>query len=389
MFDTDTLKDSTNLWLEIPEIESNKIWQQSQAFSGPVRRWNAFLDRLSLNVFLPWLRSEYAPEATVFPNLAALPSIWEVVSGTGITLGTTRLVLITTEAVDLSELRVPQEWVDIPSWSADYYLGVQVNLEEGSIRVWGYTTFEQLKNNGTYDGSDRAYCLDAEHLIPNLNILWLAQQICPEEIKRTETIPLPALSLVQAENLLKRLGNPNVISPRTAVPFTIWGALLEHGGWRQRLYEQRQGMPQEWSIKQWLQTGVSDFAQKFGWGTVELQPSFAGARGSQDTSALPTLVRRLTIAGQQYELRVQPKGNITDRVWRFELRNANKGELIPQGFKLKLLTEDLQPFAGNQAQATTAVDRLYLEVAMGEDSEGLVWEIEPTPDSFDLEILYF
>ena len=384
-----TLTDSTHLWLEIPEAEQTKIWGQSQAFSTANRRWIAYLNRLSLNTFLPWLREEHAPNATAFPTIAANPSIWEVVNGTGISLGTTRIVLIPTEAADLSELRVPQEWVDIPSWTADYYLAVQVNLEEGCIRIWGYTTHALLKNMGTYDAGDRAYCLDGEDLISNLNILWMARQICPEEVTRIETAPLPALSLTQTENLLQRLGNPALILPRMAVPFETWGALLEHGGWRQRLYEKRQGQQQQWSILQWMQTGVSDFAQKFGWGSVELQSSFEGARGSEQETALPTMVRKLSITGQPYELRLEPKGNIEDNVWRFELRNGTRGELIPSGFKLKLLTEDLQPFEGNQVQAKTPVNRLYVEVALGDAGEGLVWQIEPTPEDCECEILYF
>lgn len=223
-----TLTNPTDLWLEISEAEQTKTWEQSQAFSSDNRRWTAYLNRLCLNTFLPWLREEYAVDATAFPSLKAHPSIWEVVNGTGISFGTSRMVLIPTEAVDLSELRVPQEWVDIPSWSADYYLAVQVNLEEGCIRVWGYTTHAQLKSMGTYDASDRAYSLDAEDLISNLNILSMTHQICPEEVTRLETAPIPALSSDQAQSLLQRLGNSRLILPRIAVPFQIWGALLEH-----------------------------------------------------------------------------------------------------------------------------------------------------------------
>jgi hypothetical protein len=134
---------------------------------------------------------------------------------------------------------------------------------------------------------------------------------------------------------------------------------------------------------------VSDFAQKFGWGSVDLQPNLAGARGSAVELALPHLVRKVTITGEQYELRVQPKGNIEDNIWRFELRSQTGGNLIPSGFKLRLLTENLQPFEGNQAQATTPVNRLYVEVALGDAGEGLVWQIEPTPEDYECEILYF
>jgi hypothetical protein len=383
---TFTLNNSTHLWLEISETEQKRVWQQSQAFSTDNRRWIAYLNRLSLDTFLPWLQAEHTPDAAPYPSVASLPSIWEVVNGVGISLGTKRLVLIPTEAADLGELRVPQEWVDIPKWVADYYLAVQVNLEEGCIRIWGYTTHALLKSMGSYDGSDRTYCLDGEDLIANLSILWMASQICPEEETRAgETAALPELEPAPVQNLLQRLGNPRVILPRLAVPFPTWGAILEHGGWRQRLYEQRQGNSQKWSISQWLQSGVSDFAQTFGWGKIELQSNFAGARGFRDagsTSTLPTLVRRLTIGGQEYDLGVKPQGNLQDRVWRFELRHVSEAEVIPVGTKLRLLTEDLQPFDGNQVQATTPVDKLYIEVALGEEEEGLVWEIETNAGRF-------
>jgi Protein of unknown function (DUF1822) len=381
------ITNSKHLWLEIPEIEPADL--QHQGFSTDNRRWVANLNCLSLNAFLPWLQEEYAPNATVFPNLAALPSIWEVVNGTAIDCGEVRIVLIPTETLDLSELRVPQEWVDISSWSADYYLAVQVNLEESCIRVWGYTSQAQLKQRGAYDECDRAYCLDGKDLISNLDVLWMARETCPEEVIRTEIAPLPELSITQAENLITRLGNAEIILPRQAVPFPMWGAILEHGAWRQRLYEQRQGLQQQWSIIQWMQNGVSDFAQRFGWGAVELQPSFEGARGVGKESTFPTMVRKLTIAEQEYELRLQPKGSIQDRVWRFELRNANPGEMIPVGIKLMLLTEDLQPFDRNQAQAKTPVNWLYVEVALGGAGEGLVWQTQPTPKNYECEVLYF
>ncbi|NJL11464.1 MAG: DUF1822 family protein [Calothrix sp. SM1_7_51] len=386
-----TLENPTHLWLDIDETDKARIWQQTQkqGFSTSSRRWVGYLNRLTLNAFLPWLQSEHVTNATVFPQPAALPGIWEVVNGTSINIGTKKLVLIPTEALDLSELRVSQEWVDIPNWIADYYVAVQVNLEEGCIRIWGYATHAQLKNQATYDASDRAYSLDGEAVISNINIIWIAQQLCPSEITRVDVAALPTLPLAQAENLLNRVGNPAVVSPRTSIPFANWGALLEHGGWRQKLYEKRLEQQQQWSVLEWIQIGVSDFAQRFGWGSVELEPSFSGARGSESATLLPTMVRKLTVLGQQYELRVQPKGDVKNHVWRFELRHAVKGQYVPTGFKLQLLTEDLLPFPGNQVQATTSVERLYLEIAMGESGEGLVWVVEPTPENFEYEVLFF
>ncbi|MEO1374857.1 MAG: DUF1822 family protein [Cyanobacteria bacterium J06635_10] len=386
--ETLSLNNPTNLWLEIPESEQTRMWEQSQAFSTDNRRWMAYLNRLSLKVFLPWLQQEYYPDARVFPNSATLPSIWEITNGTGISFNGKRLVLIPSEALDISELRVPQEWVDIPNWSADYYVGVQVNVEEGYIRIWGYTTNAHLKNIGTYDANERAYCLDKEHLISNLSIIWISRQVCPEEVIKNETVPLPELSTTQAENLLNRMRNSLLINPRQEIPFTMWGALIQHGGWRQRLYEQRQGMQKQFSIRQWMETGVSGFAQQFGWASVDLQANLEGARGTTAPSQAITLIRKINISGLAYELLVQPKGKIEDRIWRFELRRATVGEMIPTGVKLMLLTEDLQPFDGNQAQAIKPLNRLYVDVALGEEEEGLVWKTEPTADDYESETLY-
>ncbi len=374
-----TFDDPTQLWLELPTTQT----QSQPQFSTPSSRWNAYLNQICLDAVLPWLREEYAPQALVWPNATALPSFWELVNGTAIVMGTTRLVLIPSETIDLS-LRVPQEWVNIPGWAVDYYLAVQVNLDQGWLRIWGYTTHQQLQASGSYDPSDRTYCLEEEGLILDLNVLWVARQLCPEEPTRGAIAPLPALPLAAAENLLQRLGTPAISTPRLAVPFELWGALLQHGGWRQRLYEQRQGLPQ-WSILQWLQTGVSDFAQQIGWQLVD-QPSLVGARGGEQTPA-PVPSRQLIIAGQLYELQILPQGNPAERIWRFEL-STFLGTAIPSGFKLRLLTEDLQPFKDNEVIATTAVDRLYIEVAL-ELGEGLVWEIEPIPENYDREILHF
>ena len=382
-----TLNNPTNLWLEIPEEQQTKIWEQSQAFSTDNRRWMAYLNRLSLKAFLPWLKEEYAADAKVFPNSATLPSIWEATNGTGISFNGKKLVLIPTEALDISELRVPQEWVDIPNWSADYYAAVQVNVEEGYIRIWGYTSQVNLKDKANYDANDKTYCLDKEDLISNLSILWISRQLCPEEITKNETVPMAELSTTQAENLITRLGNPQLINPRQEIPFSLWGALLENGGWRQGLYEQRQGMQRQWSIRQWMQSGVSELAQTFGWASV-VQPSLEGARGAAPAQQT-TLIKKITISGLEYNLLVQPKGNILEnRTWRFELRRTTVGEMIPVGVKLMLLTEDLQPFDGNQAKAKKPVERLYVDIALGEDEEGLVWKTEPISDDYEYEVLY-
>ncbi len=183
--------------------------------------------------------------------------------------------------------------------------------------------------------------------------------------------------------MLDRLSNPAIV-PRLAIPFQLWGALLEHGGWRQQLAQRRQGLPAQTSVLDWMRTGVSALAQQLGWEQIELQPALSGARGSDSSVPVAALSRRLAIAGQTYELQVMPQADS----WRFELRNTAPGGLVPGGFKLRLLTEDLQSFEGNEAIAQTAVEVLSIAVVL-EAGEGLVWETEPIAEGFDREILRF
>ncbi len=368
----------SQLCLESPSPA--QVWQQSQRFSSSSCRWNAYINLLCQGTFIPWLREEYA-QATVWPNSTALPGFWEVVNGSAITLDTTRLILVPSETIDLSELRVPQEWIDIPSWAGDYYLAAQVEPDSGWVRIWGIATHQHLKTRGSYDASDRTYCLDEDDLIKDINVLWVARQLCPDEQTRAAIAPIPTLTLAQAENLISRLTS-DIVTPRLAVPFELWGALLEHGGWRQRLYQRRLGVLDQWSILQWLQNGVSEVAQQLGWEKVGFQPSLAGARGTP----LDVLSRQLVIAGQTCELRIIPK-DPEKQIWRFELQSS-LDEGIPEGVKLRLLTEDLQTFENNEAVAKTTINRLYIEVAL-EAGEGLVWEIDPVPENYDREILRF
>lgn len=357
-------------------------------YSTPGADQRAWINQICLTTFLAWLQAEITPNARVYPNTAALPSFWEVVNGTAMSFDNSRLVLLPTLAMDVDELRVPQEWVDIPEWVADYYLAVQVNPDEEWIRIVGYTTHQQVKTLGVYDPGDRTYSLESDQLIPDLNVLWITRQLYPEEIRRASVTDLPPLPQTQAVNLLQRLSNAEIKFPRLEVPFPLWGALIAHGGWRQSLYELRQGVVEPASIGQWLQEGVSNFAQQLGWELRQFTALPSGMRSRESQTSILGLSRQILIADHTYELRVFPKGNPEEQIWRFELRNANPENMIPVGLQLKLLTEDLQSFPNNEDTATTPVENLYVEVML-EPGEGLVWEVTPLPEEYEREILRF
>ena len=156
--------------MQIPQDRQAAIWQQSRSFPTNWGRWNAYLNHLCLETCLDWLKAERLPSAKAETE----PSLWEMVNGAIVTVDKIRIALIPTEAVDRSQIEVAQEWVDVPSWAADYYLAVQIAPNSQELAIYGYTTHQQLKTQGTYDPQDRTYCLDVEDLIPDLNALWLS-----------------------------------------------------------------------------------------------------------------------------------------------------------------------------------------------------------------------
>jgi hypothetical protein len=370
-----TLITPTDIILEIPSTVP------TGQYSNPVTAYQGYINKLCLDAILPWIQQDIAPQTKIWTSTTALPSFWELVNGTVIILDDKRLVLVPSEAIDLSEMRVPQEWVDIPTWAGDYYLAVQIEPDDGYVRVWGYCTHEQLKTQGNYNPSDRTYAMDSDFM-NDISTLSVAQQYI--ENTRSHITELPSLPLTQAQNLISRLSNPDTIIPRLTIPFEMWGALIQHGGWRLSLYQRRLGQPENFSIIQWLQTGVSEIAQNIGWRSFDLLQS-----GARNIEALQQVEfsRQLTIAGQTYQLTILPENQTEATICRFELFNTI-GALIPNGFKLRLLTEDLQPFPNNEDVATNPVQQLFVEVALSK-GEGIVWEIEPIPENYDREILKF
>jgi len=242
------------LWLKLSVELQEKAWQRSQRHSNATARCNAYLNDLCLNTFVPWLRAwleeERPAEETstfqsscisIFPD-SSLPSLWEFVNGSVIELGKIRLALIPSESNDLEECSIPQEWVDLPSWRADYYLSVQVSVDnqnESWIRLSGYVSHQNLKKKGIYDENDRAYYIAQQHLAKDITMMLLEPE--PVLNKQIQVESASNLSKETASNLLERLGKSSVYFPQTAVSFGQWAALLTNEQWRQELYERRLG----------------------------------------------------------------------------------------------------------------------------------------------------
>ncbi|NJN10457.1 MAG: DUF1822 family protein [Richelia sp. RM1_1_1] len=222
----------------IPDIQS-QLWEESQVYPNPSSCWCAYLNKVALRGFTEWIKSEYDMQATVWESSPNVVAFWQFVNGTAILLNERRIVLIPSEAIEDSELEVPQEWVDIPSWTADFYLAVQIQPDEGWVRFWGYTTHQELKALASYDSEDRIYSMDARHLTLDLHAFWTAYQYCQIEDIQASIPNLPELSTTQAENILQSLSSSTVF-PRLKLQWSDWGALLDNEQYRLRLHQQQQ-----------------------------------------------------------------------------------------------------------------------------------------------------
>ncbi|MFG6097844.1 DUF1822 family protein [Leptothoe sp. ISB3NOV94-8A] len=253
-----TFAQPTEWWLEIPPNIQTQCWQDRETLVTPGRREEFYLNQLCLRVFLPWFQQEYARETSIWPNVDSLPNIWEMVGGSCLTMGAKRLVLLPSETLDTGGLDIPQEWVDIPDWAADYYLAVQIDLENHWLRVWGYTTHQHIKKVADYDGCDRTYCLSSQDLKRDLNAFWNICQFCPDADTRAVIPPLQPLSPAQVIQAMQQLSQPNTVFPRLMLPFTHWASLIQGEDWRQQLYQRRMENQQAKLVKattnlsQWL-----------------------------------------------------------------------------------------------------------------------------------------
>lgn len=252
------------IWQEFSENDLKQRESIIRHYSNQAAQNNADLNCWCLDAFRAWVKENLGDSITVLPSEADIPTIWDVVNGTAITIGKTRLVLIPDEATYTDILTVPQEWVDIHDWVANYYLAIQVNIDASWMCVWGFISHRTLKDKGNYDPIYRTYSLDRDYVITDLDVLWLAQGISLEEKANVEQLKLLASST--AEDLLVRLSKPSLYSPRLDVSFKEWGALLTNDNWRNRLHKMRQEKASS-KIKQYLAQSYA--LVKNGWQDIQ------------------------------------------------------------------------------------------------------------------------
>jgi hypothetical protein len=314
--------------LAMPPDES--VWQQYEPQSDPAVRWRLYRHQLGWAVLQPWLQEEFGQRAHLWP--AENPcAVWSLVEGLALTLGSRRLLVLLSETLDAATMPVPQEWVDIPDWAADYYLAAHVDVDEQRLALWGYAPYAQVKTQGVYEPSDRTYTLGDGDLIQDFSVFWVAHQL---ESPQPAAIPaLPTLLTTPAEGLIEQLAN--VAEPRLALPFEQWGALLSEAHWRRQLWQRRQGRVPV-ALSGWLEQVFAS-----GWRSLDslLPPSPAlGWRSAAPRDATVSRGKSLRLSSPDCELvlvvRVTPLAGDRRRiqVQLFPMRSA----VLPTGVTLTL-----------------------------------------------------
>lgn len=297
---------SEHLWLEFTESDLQQAEATTRNYSNQTGRNYAKIARLCGNLLVKYIQdlglsAKFAPPGEI---------AWEVVNGTAIELQK-RLVLIPSDAIDIEGFGVPQEWVDIPSWAADYYLPVQVDFTEKYIHIWGFVSRRSLKAKGEYDAIARTYYLEQDSVIASLDLLWVALDYLDE---KPEVASLSSLSEDDAKALIEQLSQPSSYSPRLEVKFEQWGALLERLVWLEELYQRRMErvQPQLVRLLRWF-----DGVVEAGWQTMEdwlnaksLTPAFRSkkVRGIRlDTQELVKQAIAQLYSSRQVALPTNPK----------------------------------------------------------------------------------
>jgi Protein of unknown function (DUF1822) len=301
------------VWLEITRSQMGEAIARHQNYSNDVARRNAYISDLCLTTILAWLNNEDSLPGAL--SSLGDATVWEFLPGAVIQVGGMKLALIPSE-IGADQFSVPFEWLNIPDWAANYYLAVQMNLEDDEpwLRIWGFASQQQLKS-GPIDLKKRLYKLDRTDLTENLNVLW-AMGANAESDVLSQIKPLPKLTLDRLEALLAELGKPTDYSPRLEVPFEEWAVVLANPNWRKMLCDRRQKSPElkqsSTHLHNWIKrmyTAVED-----GWQTVEAivsPPRAIPARGGAlpiSTPAEIAPILRLVQSTESEQIRQQAAG---------------------------------------------------------------------------------
>jgi Protein of unknown function (DUF1822) len=190
----------------------------NQICIDPVKQWIATnFDLTAKPIFPCWLDRQESFEF-----------ISKLVNGFVLQVGEHRIIFIPSDAIDLEEFEVPQEWVDLPNWAGSYYVPIRVDLEHQFLHLWGFISHQDLQERAARDPIFRTYHVNAADTIANLDLLQADYELSglPSVAIQTE------ITAIEAAKSIEQIQQRNSqLSPRLDLPFPTWGAILNEPQW--------------------------------------------------------------------------------------------------------------------------------------------------------------
>ncbi|MEM9152696.1 MAG: DUF1822 family protein [Cyanobacteria bacterium P01_F01_bin.3] len=338
----DLFNASTDCWLEIADRDLSDARQQASTLSPPGIVRQASFNHLTYALVRSWFSEELDESLNLWPYRAPnqTQAQWSVVNGTALRGGALNIVAIPSSGFS-NDFYIPQEWVDIPAWVADYYIAVQLDIDDRVARIAGYCTHAEIKASGQYDPSDRTYRIATDRYCDDIYTLFMLRDAGLEGPTREKVAQLPELSPDRANNLLEQLVDPDLPFPRLARPFQLWGACLCDRHWLQQLYERRHSVASSLArntvnLSAWVRRISEELSPD--WQNV-MQPSEFNL-GFRDIDSL-TKEKAVRVGGEDYILsvNVDPLDTGALRVTA-SIKAAGDDRDLPEDFSFYLLKHD-------------------------------------------------
>lgn len=381
MLDDIALLYPDQLVLEFSPQQRDRAWEATANFKyeEASSRWRAFLNTLCSEALMDYLQTDYTfqnAELTIYPDKEEFPYLWQLINGIAITLNQTRLIIIPSEDIQFEELRVDQEWVDLPTWVGNYYLAAHIDVENCFLRISGFAPYQQLSQQGSYDPLDKTYSLEMNALTEDLSAMWVTWELSGEKPPQLDA--LPQICVTELAHFIHANTYQRAQILRLAMPFQQWGSLFSNPKWRFLLYrypEEKQELehllatapqePQIIQVTKWFQQ-----AFEAGWQSLEelievsLPPHLAyGFRNGYPLEKEVAQGLKLLDLGRDSKnevaliVKISPKSEGKIGV-RIQLQSMNDQRYLPTNIKLGLLSRFSQMLQEVQARNNDSMIQL-------------------------------
>jgi Protein of unknown function (DUF1822) len=175
---------------------------------------------------------------TAYPSNIKSAQLNLLVDGFILSIAGIRVVFIPIEDLDNDSFELPQEWMDLSNWVADYYVPIQIDVNDQYLHLWGFITHRQVKETGEFDHIFRTYTINSQNISDDLDNLWLRCELQPSSeivTNQTKHLSNPQLSAQVAQDIINLfLQHKSIFSPRLEFSFEQWGGILNQQVWLEK-----------------------------------------------------------------------------------------------------------------------------------------------------------